>query len=98
MPGPVISNWGRWGKEDQLGALNLMTPESILQAVRLVRKGVLYNLAVPLDKDGPQYPFFHKTWRVTHFTADPTPGASQAVSHGPPPSLREAARAAGRGQ
>ena len=71
-----ISNWGRWGDDDQLGALNLMTPESILAAVRLVRRGTLYNLAVPLEKDGPQYPSFHKTWHVTHYTTDPRPGAS----------------------
>ena len=49
------------------------------QAVQLVRKGVVYNLAVPLEKDGPQYPFFHKTWRVTHFTDDPRPGASNVA-------------------
>ena len=27
-----LSNWGRWGKEDQLGALNLITPEKRIQA------------------------------------------------------------------
>jgi kynurenine formamidase len=75
MNTPEINNWGRWGPDDQLGTLNLQTPESILAAVRLVKKGILYNLAVPLEKDGPQYPMFHKTWCVTHFTKDPTPGA-----------------------
>jgi kynurenine formamidase len=75
MARPEISNWGRWGPDDELGMLNLMTPESILAAVRLVKRGVLYNLAVPLEKDGPQYAQFHKTWCVTHFTKDPTPGA-----------------------
>jgi kynurenine formamidase len=79
MSRPDITNWGRWGPDDQLGALNFMTPESILQAVRLVTKGVVYNLAVPLEKEGPQYPFFHKTWRVTHFTADDRPGAANVA-------------------
>jgi hypothetical protein len=55
--------------------LNLQTPESILAALRLVRRGRLYSLAVPLEKDGPQFVSFHKTWCVTHFTRDPTPGA-----------------------
>jgi hypothetical protein len=50
MSRPEFSNWGRWGPDDQLGALNLMTPESILRAVRLVTKGVVYNLAVPPRK------------------------------------------------
>jgi kynurenine formamidase len=79
MSRPELSNWGRWGPDDQLGALNFMTRASIVRAVRLVTKGVVYNLAVPLDKDGPQYPFFHKTWRVTHFTTDERPGAANVA-------------------
>jgi kynurenine formamidase len=71
-----LNNWNRWGADDQLGQLNLMTPESIVSALRLVKKGKLYNLAVPLDKDGPQAPMFHKTWQVTYYTTDGRPGAS----------------------
>jgi kynurenine formamidase len=70
----AISNWGRWGDDDQLGQLNLITPESILTAVRLVKKGQIYNLAVPLEKDGPQSPNFHKTRLVTYFTTETVPG------------------------
>ena len=61
-----LSNWGRWGPEDQIGVLNLLTPEVILRAFKLVKKGKVYSLAVPLEKDGPQMPTFHKTWRVSH--------------------------------
>ena len=32
-------NWGKWGKDDQLGTLNYITPEKIIQAARLVRAG-----------------------------------------------------------
>ena len=39
-----LSNWGRWGKEDELGALNLITPSKRKQAAALVKEG-LYNLA-----------------------------------------------------
>ncbi len=63
----TLNNWGRWGPEDQKGTLNLLTPEVVLKAVRLVKKGVVYSLAVPLERDGPQYPKFHKTWKVCHF-------------------------------
>ncbi|MCH9036301.1 MAG: cyclase family protein [Chloroflexi bacterium] len=70
----VENNWGRWGPEDQLGALNLLTPEVVLDAVRLVRQGKVYSLAVPLERNGPQNPPFHKTWKVTHATLGP--GAS----------------------
>jgi kynurenine formamidase len=56
-----------------------MTPERILTAVRLVKRGRLYNLAVPLDQDGPQHPFLQKTSRITYFRADATPGAYNVV-------------------
>ena len=35
-----LSNWGRWGSDDELGTLNLITPEKRAQAGRLVREGI----------------------------------------------------------
>ncbi|MBI1872708.1 MAG: cyclase family protein [Acidobacteria bacterium] len=46
-----LSNWGRWGKDDQLGTLNLVTPEKRRQALRLVRDGVSVSLAHTLEKE-----------------------------------------------
>jgi kynurenine formamidase len=40
-----LSNWGRWGKEDQLGALNLITPEKTRRAIATVEEGVTVSLA-----------------------------------------------------
>ncbi|MCH7803877.1 MAG: cyclase family protein [Acidobacteria bacterium] len=40
-----LSNWGRWGKEDQLGAINLITPAKRKQAAALVTEGVSISLA-----------------------------------------------------
>ncbi|MFN0086765.1 MAG: cyclase family protein [Blastocatellia bacterium] len=40
-----LSNWGRWGKEDQLGAMNLITPASRKEALKLVKEGVPVSLA-----------------------------------------------------
>lgn len=40
-----LSNWGRWGKQDELGALNLITPAKRRQAASLVRDGVSVSLA-----------------------------------------------------
>jgi len=40
-----LSNWGRWGKEDEMGALNLITPAKRRQAADLVRDGVTVSLA-----------------------------------------------------
>jgi kynurenine formamidase len=38
-------NWGRWGKDDQQGALNLVTPEKRVAAARLVRSGRTVSLS-----------------------------------------------------
>src|SRR5688572_10752319 len=40
-----LSNWGRWGKDDQLGALNLITPAKRRQAAALVKEGFSVSLA-----------------------------------------------------
>ena len=40
-----LSNWGRWGPDDQRGTLNLITPEKTRQAARLVTDGVTVSLA-----------------------------------------------------
>ena len=45
-----ISNWGRWGKDDELGTLNLITPEKRKTAAALVRDGVSVSLARELNK------------------------------------------------
>lgn len=57
-----ISNWGRWGKDDELGTLNLITPEKRLAAARLVRDGLAVSLALDLNKkqdDLNTSPFIH---------------------------------------
>src|SRR5215472_8051951 len=40
-----LSNWGRWGKDDQLGAVNLITAAKRKQAAALVREGFSVSLA-----------------------------------------------------
>ncbi|MBM3776082.1 MAG: cyclase family protein [Acidobacteria bacterium] len=46
-----LSNWGRWGKQDQLGAVNLITPAKRKQAAALVREGVSVSLARSTEKE-----------------------------------------------
>lgn len=46
-----LSNWGRWGPNDELGALNLITPEKRRQAAALVRDGATVSLASILDTE-----------------------------------------------
>ena len=43
-----LSNWGRWGKDDQLGTLNLITPEKRRQALALARRGIVVSLEQPV--------------------------------------------------
>ena len=40
-----VSNWGRWGKDDQLGSANLVTEAKRRQAAALVKNGVSVSLA-----------------------------------------------------
>jgi hypothetical protein len=42
-------NWGRWGKDDEIGTLNFTTPEDIVAAAQLVKKGKVISLALNYD-------------------------------------------------
>jgi kynurenine formamidase len=57
-----LSNWGRWGKDDQIGALNLITPAKRRQAAALVKEGISVSLSRDADTekaiDNPD-PFEH---------------------------------------
>lgn len=43
-----VSNWGRWGKEDQRGALNFITGQKRAAAARMVQSGQTVSLSQPL--------------------------------------------------
>jgi len=47
----TLSNWGRWGAEDQLGTINLITAAKRVAAARLVRDGVSVTCARPIVTD-----------------------------------------------
>ena len=40
-----LSNWDRWGSKDELGALNLITPEKRVYAANLVARGISVSMA-----------------------------------------------------
>jgi kynurenine formamidase len=44
------SNWGKWGPDDEVGGLNYLTPETILQAMSLVRQGKVFTLQVQMGR------------------------------------------------
>ena len=49
---PSGSTWGDWGDDDELGRINLLTPEKVLQGVREVETGINFCLSLPLDFPG----------------------------------------------
>lgn len=52
-----ISNWGRWGPNDDRGTLNYISPSKIRAAAALVRSGRSVSLTIPINKvAGPDNP------------------------------------------
>jgi kynurenine formamidase len=58
-----LNNWGRWGKNDEIGTMNLITPAKRKQAAALVKEGFSVSLASDADTekavDNPQ-PYEHE--------------------------------------
>ena len=74
-----LSNWGRWGDDDELGALNLITSRMRRRAARLVKRGVTVSLARVAEEikavDNPD-PFEQKMLKIGR-----TPGVPWAVAN-----------------
>lgn len=70
-----LSNWGRWGPEDERGALNFITPEVTAAAAALVRDGVSVSCALELAKT----PAADNPTPVAHFMT----GAGDVVERSP---------------
>lgn len=66
-----------YGAEDEIGAANLLTPEVVLNAVKLVTTGKVYSLAVPIDKHLPA--FRHRSFRLYNIQ----PGQQAGNTTGP---------------
>jgi len=68
-----LSNWGRWGKDDQLGTVNLITPAKRKSAAALVKEGYAVSLSSNAETeksaDNP-FPFGHE---MISTGADPKP-------------------------
>lgn len=71
-------NWGRWGADDQLGAVNLITPAKRLQAAALVRSGRAVSLSRVFPKEpGPNNPLpAHHYMKI-----NPRVGGASAVDY-----------------
>ena len=59
-------NWGRWGPDDEAGTLNFITPEDVVKAAALVRKGKVFSLGLNFDKNGPQKALWGNRFNPIH--------------------------------
>jgi kynurenine formamidase len=74
-------NWGKWGSDDQLGTANYITPEMVVAAAGLVKKGRVFSLALPLDADGPMTGAFGRVNPIHLMLQDGGDVASGAQNH-----------------
>jgi kynurenine formamidase len=70
-----LCNWGRWGEDDERGALRLLTPERVAAAAKLVRVGRSLTLSLPVN-----------TERAAH---NPVPADHHMTLVGEPPAEGE---------
>lgn len=84
-----LSNWGRWGKDDQIGTLNNVTPEDVIAAGRLIRKGKVFSLGLSL-KEPIQSGLFGGRWNPIHTMLATGTDAAAGNQDEPYPYLRYA--------
>ncbi len=60
-----VKNWGRWGDDDVMGTLNLITPEHVKRACATVTEGRTVSMAIPINTvagpDNPSPAIHHMT-------------------------------------
>ena len=76
-----LSNWGRWGPDDQLGCLNLIGPEKRRQAADLITEGVPVSCARPITTDMTP-DVTHQTWWTAAKEGRPTPRSASTTGEG----------------
>ncbi len=84
-----LSNWGRWGADDQIGTLNNVTPNDIVEAGRLIRKGRVFALGLSL-KEPIQSGLFGGRWNPIHTMLATGTDAKSGNQDDPAPYLRYA--------
>src|SRR5271154_5647373 len=84
-----LSNWGRWGDDDQIGTLNNVSPSDIVAAAGLIRKGKVFSLALSL-KEPIQSGLFGGRWNPIHTMLATGTDAAAGNQDQPYPYLRYA--------
>jgi kynurenine formamidase len=78
-------NWGRWGADDERGALNLLTPDVVLAATRVCNTGKVYNLGLPVAREGT--PVFDYRGAPQRLTLTSQTDDKMVAAYGAPPGL-----------
>nr|WP_247820562.1 cyclase family protein [Bradyrhizobium sp. 187] len=84
-----LSNWQRWGADDQIGTLNNVSPQDIIDAGRLIRKGKVFALGLSL-KEPIQSGLFGGRWNPIHTMLATGTDAAAGNQDEPFPYLRYA--------
>lgn len=83
---PPGSSWGVWGPDDQLGTLNLLDDERTAAAARLVTRGSVFPLGLPLHEPDPHLvwrtPVRHRILHVGHEARGMEPGGKDDPESG----------------
>jgi len=77
-PHETMNNWGKWGEDDEHGAMNYQSPETVLAGARLIQRGEVFSLAIPIERGGP---LFSTRLPPHHFMV--STGADAAVTETP---------------
>ncbi|MBZ5607668.1 MAG: cyclase family protein [Acidobacteriia bacterium] len=81
--------WGWiWGAEDEIGALNAITPQTVLEALRLIRHGKTADLGLVVDRSSFRWPGHAATEVMSYRTpsgeraaGDDVPGSNDTRWH-----------------
>lgn len=84
-----LSNWGRWGADDQIGTLNNVSPEDVINAGKLIKKGKVFALGLDL-KQPIQSGLFGGRWNPIHTMLATGTDAAAGNQDVPSPYLRYA--------
>ena len=84
-----LKNWGRWGKDDQIGTVNHVRPGGHCPGSRPDPHRQSFALGIPLDRSGPQTGLFGGRWNPIH-TMLATGTDAVAGRHDKVPNIRYA--------
>ena len=78
-----LKNWGRWGPDDEIGTLNFITPEKVVDASKLIKRGKRFSLGLNFDRHGPQKGSWGNRFNPIHLMLATGTDAVNVAPHGP---------------